>query len=95
MMKKKINGEIFNKYFGCKNPSFLAKDLIKTDQSKINEMVNQTIESINKIRSSIIKEEIPENQNPNKITDVVEKIVEFNNQQKGTGFKISTTKQIL
>ena len=40
MMKKKINGEIFNKYFGCKNPSFLAKDLIKTDQSKINEMVS-------------------------------------------------------
>ena len=38
--EKKINGEIFNKYFGCKNPSFLAKDLIKTDQSKINEMVS-------------------------------------------------------
>ena len=32
--EKGINNEIFNDYFRYQNPSFLAKDLIKTDQSK-------------------------------------------------------------
>ena len=31
----------------------------------------------------------------NKIFDIVEKILEFNNQQKGTGLKILTPKQML
>ena len=83
------------KYFGYQNSSVLAKDLIKTDQSKNKKIVKQTVDSINELRSSIIKKEIPENENPNKIIDIVEKILEFNNQQKGTEFKILTYKQML
>ena len=93
--KKSISSEIFNEYFGYQNSSVLAKDLIKTDQSKNKKIVKQTVDSINELRSSIIKKEIPENENPNKIIDIVEKILEFNNQQKGTEFKILTYKQML
>ena len=52
---------------------FLAKDLIKTDQSKNKQIAKQTIDSINELRNSIINKEIPENENPNKIIDIVEK----------------------
>ena len=72
-MRKKINTEVFNEYFGYQNPSFLIKDLIKVNQTKDNEIVNQTIESINELRNSIIKNEIPKNKNPNKIIYIVEK----------------------
>ena len=33
----------------------------------------------------MLKKEIPENENPNKIADIVEKIFDFNKQQKGKG----------
>ena len=46
------------------------------------------------IRNAIIRKDIPENENPNKIIDVVEKILDFNKQQKGKGVKILTSKQI-
>ena len=95
MMKKNKNSEIFNDYFGYKNPSFSAEDLIKAFQTKNNEFLYQTIDSINELRNSVIKKEIPKNENPNKIIDIVEKILEFNNQQKGTGCKIITFKQML
>ena len=51
----------------------MIKDLIKVNQTKDNEIVNQTIESINELRNSIIKNEIPKNENPNKIIYIVEK----------------------
>ena len=35
------------------------------------------------LRNAIIRNEIPENKNPNKILDTVEKIIDFNKQQKG------------
>ena len=42
----------------------------------------------------LLKKEIPENQNPIK-TDIVEKIFDFNKQQKSKGTKILTPKQML
>ena len=33
--------------------------------------------------NAIIKKEIPENENPNKLVDIVENILDFNKQQKG------------
>ena len=86
--EKGISNEIFNKYFRYQNPSFLAKDLSKTNQSKKKQIVKQTIHSINDLKNSIIKKEIPENENPNKIIYIV-------NSQKGTRLKILTPKQML
>ena len=93
--EKGISNEIFNKYFRYQNPSFLAKDLSKTNQSKKKQIVKQTIHSINDLKNSIIKKEIPENENPNKIIYIVKKIFEFDSQQKGTRLKILTPKQML
>ena len=82
MMKKNVNSKILNKYFGYQNPSFLANYLIETNHSKNNEIINQTIDSINELKNAVSKKEIPENENQNKIIDIVKKILEFNNQKK-------------
>ena len=47
------------------------------------------------LRNTIIKKEVPENENPNKIVDIVKNILEFIKQQKGKGLNISTSKQII
>ena len=82
MMKKNVNSEILNKYFRYQNSSFLANYLIETNQSKNNAIINQTVDSINELKNAVSKKEIPENENENKIIDIVQKILEFNNQKK-------------
>ena len=69
--------------------------MVKTDQSKNKKIVKQSIGSINELRKSIIKKEVPKNEKPNKIIDIVKKILDLNNPEKGTGLKIITPKQIL
>ena len=69
--------------------------MVKTDQSKNKKIVKQPTDSINELRKSIIKKEVPKNEKPNKIIDIVKKIVDLNNPEKGTGLKIITPKQIL
>ena len=69
--------------------------MAKTDQSKNKKIVKQSTDSINELRKSIIKKEVPKNEKPNKIIDIVKKIVDLNNPEKGTGLKIITPKQIL
>ena len=69
--------------------------MVKTDQSKNKKIVKQSIDSINELRKSVIKKEVPKNEKPNKIIDIVKKILDLNNPEKGTGLKIITPKQIL
>ena len=82
----------------------MVEGLIKANQTTNSKIVNQTIDSINELKNAVNKKEIPENENPNKIIDIVEKILEFklkdffnniNNQQKGAELKILTRKQML
>ena len=47
------------------------------------------------LRNVIIKKETPKNENPNKTINIVEKFLEFNNQQKSRRLKILTPKQKL
>ena len=47
--------------FGIRTILLLTKDLLKANQVKNNQIVNQTIDSINELRHTIIKKEIPEN----------------------------------
>ena len=48
------------------------------------------------LRSSINSKEVPENKNPKKVVNTVEKILDFNKQQhKGKGIKTLTPKQAL
>ena len=60
-------------------------------------------ESLIDLRNSINSKEFPENKNPKRIVNIVEKILDFNKRQKGKGLpsdlakhiKILTIKQIL
>ena len=47
------------------------------------------------LRNATNRKEITENNNPNKIVDIVEKVLNFIKQQKSKGFKILTPKKIL
>ena len=48
--------------------------------------------------NAIIRKEIPQNENPNKIVnivEIVEKILDFDKQKKGKGIKTLTPEQII
>ena len=47
------------------------------------------------LRNAINKKEICEHKNPNKLVNIVQKILDFNKRQKGKGLKILTFKQLL
>ena len=47
------------------------------------------------IRNAIIRKQIPENENPNKIVDIVVTTFDFNKQPKDKEIKILTSKQML
>ena len=47
------------------------------------------------LRNSIIRKKIREDENPNKIVNIVDKIMEFNKQQEGKELKTLTSKRML
>ena len=77
------------------NPSFLAKDLNRATQDKNEQLVNNVNDGLINLRNAITRKEILENENPNKIVDIFEKILDFSKQQKGKGIKILTPEQML
>ena len=62
---------------------FLAKDLIRANQAENEQLINNINYGLIDLRNAIIRKEIPENENPNKLVSIVEKILNFNKQQKG------------
>ena len=83
--EKYLNDEIFWKYFQYQSASFLTKKLFKT---KNNKLVNNINDALIDLRNAIIVGAIPKNENPNKIVDIVEKILDINKQQKGKGLPL-------
>ena len=83
--EKDINNEIFLDYFKYQNPSFLVKDLISANQNKHEKLVSNINNRLIDLRNYINRKENPENENPKKVANIVEKIVDFNKQQKGKG----------
>ena len=81
LTKKDINDEIFWNYFKDQNSSFLARDLTKAKQAKNEQLEININDQLLNLRNTIIKK-IPENENPNKILDIFEKIIDFNTQKK-------------
>ena len=63
-------------------------------QAKNEKLANNINDGLIDLRNIINRREIPENQNSNKIVHIVEKILEFNKQQKGKIIKILTPKQM-
>ena len=92
--------ELFNQHFKCQTPSVFLKDLYTTkDKTKNDKLVN-----VINIRLEGLKEEIEkmskaekEIEKPDKIVEIVEDILKFNEQQQqsGKGLKILTPNQML
>ena len=57
--------------------------LFKANQVRNNQIVSLAICSNNELRNAGIRKEIPENENPKKVIHIVEKVLKFNNRQKG------------
>ena len=93
--EKDINDEIFWYYFKYQNLSFLAKDLIRATQAKHEQIGNNVNDGLINLRNNINRKEISENEHPTKVVKIVEKIVDFNKQQKGKRIEILTPKQKL
>ena len=72
----------------------LAKKLIRAKQAKNEQLVNDIDDKLIDLRNAIIKNEIPENENPNKIVGIVEKILDFN-KGKGRPSDLTTCIKIL
>ena len=47
------------------------------------------------LKNAINKKEIPDHENPNKMVDIVEKVLDFKKQKKGKGLKILISKRLL
>ena len=92
--EKDVNDEIFWNYFKYQNPLLLAKDLIRAKSVKNEQLLKNINDELIDLRNAIIKNEIPENENSNKMVDIVVKILDFSKQQKGKGIKILTPKQM-
>ena len=86
--EKDINDEIFWDYFKYQVLSLLAKDLISATQAKNEQIVNILNDGLIDLRNDINRREIPENENPKIVIEIVEKILDFNKQQKGKGIEI-------
>ena len=75
-----------NKYLKIifyQTPSYLAKSLYDKDKIKNDEIVKHINDGFIKFRNSINSKEIPENENPTKVVNIVEKILDFHKQDKG------------
>ena len=90
-----IYNEIFKEYFNCQNASFLIKDLDQANQVKNEKIVNQINGGLIDLGNDAIKKTIPENENADKVTGIVEKIIDFNKYQKGKGLRVSSLRQML
>ena len=85
--EKNINEQIFKEYFFYHAPLFLAKECNR-DQNINNEIVKHINDALTELRKDISRKKLPENINPNKIVDIVEKMLEFIKEQKGKGLPL-------
>ena len=99
--EKKINEQIFREYFNYQSSLFLVKDLHEANQTKNDIIVKYLNESLIDLRNSINSKKISKNQNPKKVVNIVEKILDLTAIGKGrpldlaTRIKILTPKQML
>ena len=81
--KDETNTGIFNRYFKNQN-----KDLHKSDEDKNEKIVNHANNALIQLRNAVNRKQIPHNENSDKVIYIVDKVLNFNNQQKGKRFNI-------
>ena len=96
---KGIGYDLFKNYFNFVVPSALAKKLYETkNKNKNNELVEEIKNRWSNLKDEIKKmsEDEKETEKPDKILEIVEEILKFNEQkQQGLGLKILTPNQML
>ena len=92
--EKDINDQTFWNYFKYHNLLFSVKDLIRAKQDKNEKLVNNINDRFIDWRNVVIRKEIPENENPKNVFNIVEKILDFNKQQRSKAIKVLTPKQM-
>ena len=92
--EKDINDQTFWNYFKYHNLLLSVKDLIRAKQDKNEKLVNNINDRFIGWRNVVIRKEIPENENPKNVFNIVEKILDFNKQQRGKAIKVLTPKQM-
>ena len=60
-----------------------ANVLYDNDEIKNDEIIKNINNRLIELRNSINSKEIPENENPKKVVNIVEKIIDFSKKQKG------------
>ena len=83
--KKNINEEIFKGYFFNHTHLFLAKELYNSNENVNDEIVKDINDSLIELKKDINTKKTRKNENANKIIDIVEKVLNFNEQLKGKG----------
>ena len=97
--EKSINNELFKDYFKYQSPSHMYKNLNDTKNTERNKIQLDLIKNAltdlkNRIKNMFENEKIIER--TDEIVDIVERIIEFNNQnQEGQGLKILTPDEML
>ena len=85
---------MFENYFYSTVPSVLANKLYKIKKKKKNsDLVNVIKSQLSDFKNEI--ENMSEEENPNKIVEIVEDILDFNKRIYGQGLKILTPNQML
>ena len=82
-----LNDKILWNYFNYQNPFNLAKDLIGATQAKKEQLLDNVNNEMIGLRNAIFRKQISENENRNKIVEIVKKVLDFNKQQEGKGIK--------
>ena len=78
-----MNQQIFKKYSFNHTSLFLAKELYNTNQNVNDKIVKHINDALIELKKDINRKKNPNKENPNKIVDTFEKILNFNKQQKG------------
>ena len=76
------NEQIFKEYFFYRTPLFLVKELYNSNQNINDEIVKHINDTLIELKTRYYQKEIIENENPNRIVDIVEKILNFNKNRK-------------
>ena len=71
------------------------EDLYIANITKNEETVKQVNNALIDLRNNVNKKDIPEKENHEKVVDIVEEILSFNENNKGKGLKIVTPNQII
>ena len=71
--EKDINVQAFRNCFNYQNPLLFVKDLILAKQDKNEKLLNNINNGLIDLRNAIIRKEIPENEYPKNVVNIIEK----------------------